>query len=181
MSLRPQKFKSQSTKLRRERAEKRKQPKGVSGPNGSILSVVLPTKVIAPRRNKGRMDGVTWNGSSFICNKHIEDGLVPWDLSETSYADREDYGISECEMDHADSPVVRPMTIILSDIARPAKQRGVARDFEFVDSLQRVIVEDDFEEDFDYSPADEDWELYDEEWALPTNKSYSAIVRGHDR
>lgn len=71
------------------------------------------------------MDGVTWNGSSFICNKHIEDGLVPWDLSETSYADREDYGISECEMDHADSPVVRPMTIILSDIARPAKQRGM--------------------------------------------------------
>ena len=58
----------------------------------------------------------------------------------------------------------------------------MARDFEFVDSLQRVIVEDDFEEDFDYSPADEDWELYDDEWkVLPANKSYSAIVRGHDR
>jgi hypothetical protein len=24
------------------------------------------------RRNPGRMDGVTWNGSSFICNKSVD-------------------------------------------------------------------------------------------------------------
>ncbi|KZP03320.1 hypothetical protein FIBSPDRAFT_489786 [Athelia psychrophila] len=94
---------------------------------------------------------------------------------------------SECALglDRVVSHGTRPMTVLLSDIARPAKQRGVAKDFEIVDSLQRVIVEDDFEEDFDYSPspADEDWELYDEEWEarISSSKSYSAVVLGHDR
>ena len=52
-----------------------------------------------------------------------------------------------------------------------------------VESLQRVIVEDEFEDEFEFQ-EDEEWEnIYGDDWdcSLQPNESYSAVARGHQR
>lgn len=57
---------------------------------------------------------------------------------------------------------------------------GVAKEFEMIDSVPRVIVEDEFEDDLDWRD-DEGWEdIYndDTDCSLPRQKqSYSNVVK----
>jgi hypothetical protein len=75
------------------------------------------------RRNPGRMDGVTWQGSTFICSRRI-DGPTP-DFDDKGY-DAE-YNDRSRTPDFRVSPSRRgvPMIHSLLDIALPAKQRGM--------------------------------------------------------
>lgn len=72
------------------------------------------------------MDGVAWNGSSFICSKAIDGGIavsnVRWEIEDAFSSEFDCHCMPRS--DRVDSPVIRPMTVLLSDIARPAKQRG---------------------------------------------------------
>jgi hypothetical protein len=75
------------------------------------------------RRNPGRMDGVQWNGDSFVCARQV-DGDEPRALHGLTW---DDDGIEHLE--NEPRPRNEPMVISLLDIARPAKQRGAFRDF----------------------------------------------------
>ena len=55
-----------------------------------------------------------------------------------------------------------------------------------IDSVKRIIVEDEFQYDFELREEDEDWEdIYGDDWDYPlqrqSKKSYSEVVQDHDR
>ncbi|KAJ7925388.1 hypothetical protein B0H13DRAFT_2314602 [Mycena leptocephala] len=103
-----------STKVKEEAARKK-----VEKPVGTI------------RRNYGRMDGVRWNGASFVCGRQVDGD----DLDAVS---------EEREDDVSESPDRRtPLVMSLLDIARPAKRRGVAKKSEVLPTIRRVIELDD--------------------------------------
>jgi hypothetical protein len=69
------------------------------------------------------MDGVRWNGSSFICADKVDDGKPPREEDIEDYtADFED---ATTEQTIAEGR----MTVSLLDIARPAKPKGKPRFF----------------------------------------------------
>ncbi|KAF9483279.1 hypothetical protein BDN70DRAFT_873970 [Pholiota conissans] len=70
------------------------------------------------------------------------------------------------------------MTVSLLNIARPAKGKRVARDFEVVRSVRNVIVLAEENEDT-FFVNDDGWErIYDEE-SVDYRKSYSSVLRGN--
>ncbi|KAJ7127256.1 hypothetical protein C8R43DRAFT_1074931 [Mycena crocata] len=151
------------------------------------------------RRNPGRMDGVQWNGDSFVCARQV-DGVHDengWDAEE-----QEDAVYSEEQRPEAQ------MVVSLLDIARPAKRRGVAKKFEVLPTVQRVIeLEDDaVSEQWEQWEAGSDawdvqserWDSQSEQWEIPEgdhtaeeweelykeclekeSRSYSSAVQGN--
>ncbi|KAK1223534.1 hypothetical protein PQX77_013582 [Marasmius sp. AFHP31] len=123
----------------------------------------LHTKPGVGRRNPGRMDGVKWNGDSFVCATRVD--------GDDHDSDSERYSDSgyDSELDVQDEkrPVRETFEISLLDIAKPMKAKGVAKEFEIVQTVQRVIaLEDDAKSDaWDLaSCAESDWdEVYDED------------------
>ena len=75
----------------------------------------LYTKVGVGRRNPGRMDGVKWNGDSFVCAVRV-DGDDGDSDSEYKYEWDEDVVVEEKE---------KRVEISLMDIAKPMKAKGV--------------------------------------------------------
>lgn len=72
----------------------------------------------------------------------------------------------------------------LIDIARPARKRGVAEEFEFVPGVRRTLVVDDRyeydsdEEWFEAKLEDDEWEeIYDDERENRKCKSYAAALK----
>ncbi|KAJ7605115.1 hypothetical protein DFH06DRAFT_1253263 [Mycena polygramma] len=112
------------------------------------------------RRNPGRMDGVQWNGDSFVCARQVDgDGPRAHDVG----AWEEDDSVVSDEKRADDTPMV----ISLLDIARPAKRRGVARKYEVLPTIPRVIeLEDDAtSEQWEQWEAGSDvWEVQSEQW-----------------
>ncbi|KAJ7778016.1 hypothetical protein DFH07DRAFT_1056340 [Mycena maculata] len=112
------------------------------------------------RRNPGRMDGVQWNGDSFVCARQV-DGDVSrrhdgsWDAEEHVNELRDG------------GPCDDRVVVSLMDIARPAKRRGVAKKFEVLPTIRRVIeVDDDAQsEQWEEWEAESDaWEMMSEQW-----------------
>ncbi|KAJ6585307.1 hypothetical protein B0H19DRAFT_1109158 [Mycena capillaripes] len=111
-------------------------------------------------RNPGRRDGFRWNAAAFICPASV-DGFPP-DLRDPAAAtmfednaDREDVWEPE--------PCARPTSrheVALMDIARYAKLKGVAKEFEVLDAPRRVIVldEDAFWDEPQFLDDDSEWE-----------------------
>ncbi|KAL0945798.1 hypothetical protein HGRIS_012085 [Hohenbuehelia grisea] len=131
------------------------------------------------RRNPGRMDGRMWNGASFMCPLKVDDE----DLSEDDEGGLPDW------CDYEPPVETEPHVIELLDIAREAKPKGVAKEFEVVSPLDRVIVLEDgwqcdwqseSESDGDNEALDGWDELYDEFPSLPRT-SYSSVVKGKER
>ncbi|KAJ6472846.1 hypothetical protein C8R47DRAFT_1145587 [Mycena vitilis] len=109
------------------------------------------------RRNPGRMDGVQWNGDSFVCARQVDgDGPRGHDFG----AWEEDDSIVSDEK-RADNT---PMVISLFDIARPAKRRGVARKYEVLPTIPRVIELEDDATSEQWEQWDDAWEVQSEQW-----------------
>ncbi|KAF9458892.1 hypothetical protein BDZ94DRAFT_64045 [Collybia nuda] len=129
------------------------------------------------RRNPGRMDGVRWNGSNFLCGEEVDGFDVgPIDLSndiEYDYMVNYDDG-------YVPTHSTRPLTVSILDIARPAKRKGIAKDFEIVDGVRRIIALDDD------GPYEETEWLDNDEWEAidvggqpsADRKSYSSVLIG---
>ncbi|KAJ6522474.1 hypothetical protein B0H19DRAFT_1202768 [Mycena capillaripes] len=112
------------------------------------------------RRNPGRMDGVQWNGDSFVCARQV-DGEGP--RAHDVGAWKEDEGDAPL----ADETRPEPMVVSLLDIARPAKRRGVAKKYEVLPTIRRVIeLEDDAasEQWEQWEAGSEAWEVHSEQW-----------------
>ncbi|KAJ7816849.1 hypothetical protein B0H14DRAFT_2843981 [Mycena olivaceomarginata] len=109
------------------------------------------------RRNPGRMDGVQWNGDSFVCARQV-DGDEPRALHGLTW---DDDGIEHLE--NEPRPRNEPMVISLLDIARPAKQRGVTKNRR----VRQVIELDDgtrSEQWEDWEGNSEAWDVQSEPW-----------------
>ncbi|KAF8233664.1 hypothetical protein L208DRAFT_1395398 [Tricholoma matsutake] len=104
------------------------------------------------RRNPGRMDGRTWQGSTFICSRRIDCDYDDMEC-DAEYDERPstpDFGVSLGDRD--------PMVIhSLLDIARPAKQRGVTKGFEIIQRVRDVITLEDDDDDCGSVNDDEGW------------------------
>ncbi|TFK31910.1 hypothetical protein BDQ12DRAFT_68645 [Crucibulum laeve] len=128
-------------------------------------------KTVPTRRNPGRMDGVQWNGDSFVCASKVDDGVH----TVTVEPDNEDDYTALYKTPQA-------FTVSLMDIAKPAKTKGIAKEFELVEGIKHVIALDDSEYGDDFSQwDDEEWEHVYDEYRKDTRQSYSAILRGHER
>jgi len=126
------------------------------------------------RRNPGREDGTQWNGSSFMSPADV-DGYPEDTTSDNEIVLQqiiEDL-TTECEYER------RPMSVLLVDIARPAKAKGIAKDFEIVETPRRVVALHD--EEGEWWESDEDWEsVYAEETRHIERRTYSEVLRGND-
>ncbi|TFK65006.1 hypothetical protein BDN72DRAFT_220172 [Pluteus cervinus] len=147
------------------------------------------------RRNPGRMDGVQWNGNSFVPPKMVDDG-------DFRHGDEDTVGEVISALDHEDvkekypeyfSHNGRVHSVSLLDIAKPAKVKGVAKEFEVVAGPQRVITIEDYEdyletfsqgtsawdEAFDEFDEESEWDdVYEDDEHVRARKTYSAILRG---
>ncbi|KIM36250.1 hypothetical protein M413DRAFT_449304 [Hebeloma cylindrosporum] len=100
-----------------------------------------------------------------------------------------DEDVYDFKVDFDDSRDIRHytnMTVSLFDIARPAKGKGAAKDFEMVNKTRNVIPLDagDFEiweDDVFDRELWGDWEeIYDEQ-RVDKRRSYSSVLRGNER
>jgi hypothetical protein len=118
-------------------------------------------------RRQGRT-GMQWNSSDFINN--VEDGdffIHEEDVFEFRLAD-----------DTFETPHHTDMKVSLLDIARPAKQKGAAKDFEVVQKVRNVIALED--NDLEYQWEDDEWELIYDERHAEEKRSYSSTLRGNE-
>lgn len=87
--------------------------------NAEVIEFVASPKPDPVRRNPGRMDGLRWNGSSFICSSSID--------ARTTYDIIDDCDIGEWDVDLEEQEEKlsnATFSVSLLDIARPAKPRG---------------------------------------------------------
>jgi hypothetical protein len=132
------------------------------------------------RRNPGRMDGVQWRGASFTCPNRVDDSH---ERPDSPYDDDDDESDFEVDFEPSQRGVhsnqtleARVYTISLMDIAKPAKPRGIAKQFEVIDSVPRVIALDDEPEEWGA-----DWEDVEPDTKPSTvhnspRQTYSAVL-----
>ncbi|KAJ7062578.1 hypothetical protein C8F01DRAFT_1230238 [Mycena amicta] len=103
------------------------------------------------RRNLGKMDGVKWNGDSFVCPGRVDGGVFR--AQEDAARDVQEDGLSSWE-ENGNGEERRPTTIEVNllDIARPTKRRGLAKKHA---SHRTLPMHDD--------TANEQWEQW-EQW-----------------
>ncbi|KAF7348312.1 Peptide hydrolase [Mycena sanguinolenta] len=122
-------------------------------------------------RNPGRRDGYRWNSDAFICPASV-DGFRrdPRDVSSAVLHEDEhrltDLEISQIVESNTTVPLALPRhEVALMDIARYAKLKGVAKEFEVLEAPRRVIVlDEDAFVDVELEAealADDDWEWED--------------------
>ncbi|KAF9257059.1 hypothetical protein L218DRAFT_965678 [Marasmius fiardii PR-910] len=157
--------------------------------DGKTLST---NKIGVVRRNPGRMDGVQWNGDSFICPWNVDrryDGSGDdFDLGDGDDSDWEESEYPEKAPNVNGNPVTT--TVSLMDIAKPMKVKGIAKDFEVVQTVRRVIVldEDDMKSESGWEVAscvESEWDqIYEDDGVsdargLPL--SYSDAIRAKEK
>ncbi|KAL0569584.1 hypothetical protein V5O48_012372 [Marasmius crinis-equi] len=139
----------------------------------------LSTKIGVVRRNPGRMDGVRWNGGSFVCPTRVNGDDEFWEDEEYYRIMYDDYWTFEYPAEEEEGTAVREtQEVSLMDIAKPMKVKGIAREFEIVPTVQRVIpLEDDAKsENWEVmSCADSEWEeMYEDGSRSDSNSGNSA-------
>ncbi|KAJ6504581.1 hypothetical protein C8R47DRAFT_151548 [Mycena vitilis] len=115
-------------------------------------------------RNPGRRDGFRWNANTFICPASV-DGIRADLRGATTAAQLEDMDRDHVGEPDQDAPFSHPSSqreVALMDIARYAKLKGVAKEFEVLEAPRRVILldEDAFwdEPQFQFVDDDPEWE-----------------------
>ncbi|KAF7364920.1 Peptide hydrolase [Mycena venus] len=115
----------------------------------------MPTRILNSHRNReprethsrnpGRRDAFRWNSDAFICPASVDgfrcderDASAALDLGDN--VDPDDVRGVEADLAR---PASAPHEVALVDIARQAKLKGVAKEFEVVDAPRRVIVLDE--------------------------------------
>jgi hypothetical protein len=89
-------------------------------------------------------------------------------------------GSEETHSEVSFAPRRTDMTVSILKIARKAKGKGIAREFEVVRNVRNVIALPE-QNERTFPGDDDDWEkVYDEE-ELDTRRSYSSVLRGNER
>ncbi|KAF8652867.1 hypothetical protein AX16_004116 [Volvariella volvacea WC 439] len=144
------------------------------------------------RRNPGRMDGVQWNGQSFVSPRQVNGDVDDLEHDEEleRYLYKRDSSRAESKMpDYLPREEEASRHVIsLWDIAKPAKPRGSNKDYEVVRGVRQVIALDDDNESFAFGSEldyvedwdEDDWEsLFNEVGDAPQvrRELYSNIAR----
>ncbi|KAJ7078657.1 hypothetical protein C8R44DRAFT_825190 [Mycena epipterygia] len=110
-------------------------------------------------RNPGRRDGFHWNGDGFLCP-----ATVDGDLRDTGSADEPEVDFDAGEMITQDDMRESRHEVAILDIARHAKLKGVAKEFEVLEAPRRIIAldEDVFLESQTMEDDESEWEDIDE-------------------
>ncbi|KAF8797552.1 hypothetical protein BYT27DRAFT_7179180 [Phlegmacium glaucopus] len=124
-------------------------------------------------RSRSRLEGMQWNSKSFLSGTEVDDGEL-FIREEDVYNFKIDFiDTSNTRRHHTD------MTISLLDIARPAKRKGVAKDFEVVQKVRNVIALEDDDEGLEYQWEDDEWEQIPEEQHTEP-RSYASVLKGNE-
>jgi len=122
-----------------------------------------------------RMDSRRWEIRERLRVERIVKAPAHDRAARSLVVDREEDTTSEVH----DTPHKTDISVPIMDIARPAKRKGSAKDFELVRKLRNVVALP--EERGPNLPGDDDWErIYDEE-ELDTRPSYSSVLRRNER
>jgi len=142
---------------------------GLQLPNSPKSSLqTLASRSRSPGHGRIRKPAVEWNNAD-----EIDDGQdEPLEASDDDGQDLAKLG-EEVEKKSPSGGRI----IDLLDIARPAKPKGVAKEFEVVQGSPRIVTLPD--EPIGPEVREEDWEDIDSE-IMDSRKSYSAIVRESD-
>jgi len=149
--------------------------------NAALGKTLLPAGIKAyyssehhDRQHPGRRD-MKWNSKAFISGSNVDDGEL-FLRDEDVYDFKIDFNLID-SYDTSHTTHHTDMKVSLLDIARPAKQKGVAKDFEIVQRVRNVIVLED--DGLEYQWEDDEWEqIYDER--LVEEQSYSSVLRGNE-
>jgi len=110
------------------------------------------------------MDGVQWNGDSFVCARQVDgDGPRAHDV----VVGEEDEGTEPLTPVDEKRSSNEPIVVSLLDIARPAKRRGIAKKYEVLPTISRVIELDDSvrsEQWEEWESSSEAWDMQSEQW-----------------
>ncbi|KAJ4473161.1 hypothetical protein J3R30DRAFT_3515299 [Lentinula aciculospora] len=142
----------------------------------SLSCLPAPRASGTTRRNPGRMDGVQWKSNSFICPEHV-DGSEPYD--DETYEVEKGHSEEDLTNDERRESSERLHIISLLDIARPAKSKGPAKEYEIVKSVRQVIFLDD-----EPSYLGEEWEdiqeFNDDARETQQQLTYAAVLQSKD-
>ncbi|KAJ7264453.1 hypothetical protein B0H12DRAFT_228248 [Mycena haematopus] len=134
-------------------------------------------------RNLGQRDGFLWNTDNFICSASV-DGFRCHARDATAAALVDDYAQDPENSQIFESDEAAPLSlprheVALMDIARYAKLKGIAKEFEVLDAPRRVIVlsEDAFV-DADAS-VDDDWDVNDD-WEWENIDAFAAATQDYE-
>jgi len=130
------------------------------------FSQALPGRSRSPKQGQIRKPGVEWNNAD-----DIDDGQD----EALEISDDEKEGVKRGEA--VEKSPAGGQIIDLLDIARPAKLKGIAKEFEVVQGSPRIVALPD--EPLGPAAKEEDWEEIDSEDIDP-RKSYSAVVRENE-
>ncbi|KAF9077324.1 hypothetical protein BDP27DRAFT_1312202 [Rhodocollybia butyracea] len=139
---------------------------GVSHKDAVIMSLPflpVPKEVDTRRRSgssgeTGRKDGKRWKATSFICGERV-DGLDSYHEHDTDEGERytEEKYAAESGCNHT---AKTEHVVFILDIAKPAKPKGIAKDFEVVEGVRKVIFLDD-EGDWGRFSEEDEWEEWE--------------------
>jgi len=114
-----------------------------------------------------------WNSSVFTSGPDIDDG-------ELHLHEEDVYDFKIDFVDTSDARHHTDMKVSLVDIARPAKRKGAAKDFEVVQTVRNVIALEDEFEGLGSEWEDDEWEQIFDESRAEEQKSYSSVLRGNE-
>ncbi|KAI0752603.1 hypothetical protein C8Q80DRAFT_465351 [Daedaleopsis nitida] len=140
------------------------------------------------RRNAGRDDGQTYVSRRFVCGRAVDPSRA-FETAGGYEMDASREWERECprreETDDVREHGIAEVAIL--DIAKPAKRRGAAKDYEVIKTLRRVIVLEDDEdeyEDVEWGWEDEldeldgvDWEAIEGPSKRKDSASYATAVK----
>ncbi|KAI0767540.1 hypothetical protein C8Q74DRAFT_1370305 [Fomes fomentarius] len=138
------------------------------------------------RRNPGRDDGTTYTSSRFLCEPSMDHNSILQQRGRSD-ADVGDEWEAECarlERDPQGAREREQIEVAILDIAKPAKRRrrGAAKDYEMINTVQRVIALDEDDSDWQWEIGSEDldyvdWEAVEDEVSVHDAASYAGMVQ----
>ncbi|KAJ3987856.1 hypothetical protein F5890DRAFT_1495205 [Lentinula detonsa] len=122
----------------------------------SLSCLPVPKVTGTTRRNPGRMDGVRWKSDSFICPEHVDGPELRHSVDEADMVEEEVYFDANTSSDESSQTSGRMHVVSLFDIAKPAKCKGIEKEYEMVEKMREIIFLD--EELYEIEEQWEDWE-----------------------
>ncbi|OSD01030.1 hypothetical protein PYCCODRAFT_1436812 [Trametes coccinea BRFM310] len=134
------------------------------------------------RRNAGRDDGQSWRSDSYLCGRAFDSSRDDQDALDDTIDHEEEEWIGDWREDVRQNYAVHSYTsprreVPIMDIAKPMKPRGVAKDFEMLDTVRRVIALDEDQraewmDDQEEDLALQEWESL--EWESASGHEHKA-------
>ncbi|KAJ7274239.1 hypothetical protein C8J57DRAFT_1506340 [Mycena rebaudengoi] len=134
----------------------------------TVGTSAIRVDVLVGIRNPNRTDGVRWNCNAFICPASVDGFKMNIRDTKAAVGPMDDFSPPVLDDEFTkEAPRIHEVAIL--DIARRAKPKGIARDFEVLRAPRHVIAMEDFTHEGLHFPDEEsEWEDindFDSLWA----------------